>query len=78
MRIDYRNHLALLAEVFQGGRETMIGEARYVVDERDPPVRGIRERHARPRRELQRVGNVSDFVQRRRGDDVPAFAAHVE
>jgi hypothetical protein len=35
---DYRNHLALLAEVFQGGRETMIGEARYVVDERDPPV----------------------------------------
>jgi len=34
--IDYRNHLALLAEVFEGGRETMIGEARYVVDEHDP------------------------------------------
>jgi acetyltransferase len=33
--IDYCNHLALLAEVFEGGRETMIGEARYVVDERD-------------------------------------------
>ena len=33
--IDYRSHLALLAEVFEGGRETMIGEARYVVDERD-------------------------------------------
>jgi acetyltransferase len=30
--IDYRSHLALLAEVFDGGRETMIGEARYVVD----------------------------------------------
>jgi acetyltransferase len=34
--IDYRSHLALLAEVFEGGRETMIGEARYVVDGRDP------------------------------------------
>jgi GNAT superfamily N-acetyltransferase len=34
--IDYRSHLALLAEVFAHGRETMIGEARYVVDERDP------------------------------------------
>ena len=34
--IDYRSHLALLAEVFEGGRETMIGEARYVVDARDP------------------------------------------
>jgi acetyltransferase len=34
--IDYRSHLALLAEVFENGRETMIGEARYVVDERDP------------------------------------------
>jgi acetyltransferase len=33
--IDYSSHLALLAEVFEGGRETMIGEARYVVDERD-------------------------------------------
>jgi acetyltransferase len=34
--IDYRNHLALLAEVFDGDRETMVGEARYVVDARDP------------------------------------------
>ena len=35
--IDYRAHVALLAEVFDdGGRETMIGEARYVVDEHDP------------------------------------------
>jgi acetyltransferase len=34
--IDYRSHLALLAEVFESGRETMIGEARYVVDARDP------------------------------------------
>ena len=33
--IDYRSHLALLAEVFDGGRETMIGEARYVVDAND-------------------------------------------
>ena len=32
--IDYRSHLALLAEVFESGRETMIGEARYVVDAR--------------------------------------------
>jgi acetyltransferase len=34
--IDYCSHLALLAEVFEDGRETMIGEARYVVDDRDP------------------------------------------
>jgi acetyltransferase len=34
--IDYRSHLALLAEVFEDWREAMIGEARYVVDERDP------------------------------------------
>jgi acetyltransferase len=33
--IDYRSHLALLAEVFESGRETMIGEARYIVDARD-------------------------------------------
>jgi acetyltransferase len=33
--IDYRSHLALLAEVFEDGRETMIGEARYVVDGAD-------------------------------------------
>ena len=35
--IDYRAHVALLAEVFdEAGHETMIGEARYVVEERDP------------------------------------------
>ena len=34
--IDYCSHLALLAEVFEDGLETMIGEARYIVDERDP------------------------------------------
>ncbi|HET7155892.1 MAG TPA: GNAT family N-acetyltransferase [Hyphomicrobiaceae bacterium] len=35
--IDYRAHVALLAEVFdESGHETMIGEARYVVEERDP------------------------------------------
>jgi acetyltransferase len=33
--IDYRSHVALLAEVFEEGRETMIGEARYVIDECD-------------------------------------------
>jgi GNAT superfamily N-acetyltransferase len=31
-RIDYRNHLALLAEIFPGGVETVIAEARYVVE----------------------------------------------
>jgi acetyltransferase len=36
--IDYRSHLALLAEVFADGREVMIGEARYVVDEHDPAI----------------------------------------
>ena len=36
--IDYRRHLALLAEVFDDGREIMIGEARYVVDEHDPTI----------------------------------------
>lgn len=34
--IDYSGHLALLAEVFVGGRQTMIGEARYIVDPSDP------------------------------------------
>jgi acetyltransferase len=34
--IDYRSHVALLAEVFADRRETMVGEARYVVDEHDP------------------------------------------
>jgi RimJ/RimL family protein N-acetyltransferase len=28
--VDYADHLALVAEVFTGGRETVIGEARYV------------------------------------------------
>ena len=34
--IDYRSHVALLAEVFDDGREIMIGEARYVVNKHDP------------------------------------------
>jgi len=34
--IDCTSHIALLAEVFVGGRQTMIGEARYVVDPCDP------------------------------------------
>ncbi|MFY9840859.1 MAG: GNAT family N-acetyltransferase [Xanthobacteraceae bacterium] len=34
--VDYRNHLALLAEVFEDSREIMIGEARYVIEQRDP------------------------------------------
>jgi acetyltransferase len=34
--IDYRRHLALLAEVFSAaGEQTMIGEGRYVVNEND-------------------------------------------
>ena len=36
--IDYRSHLALLAELFDEGSETMIGEARYVVDAGDPEM----------------------------------------
>jgi acetyltransferase len=36
--VDYRSHLALLAEVFDDNREIMIGEARYVVDEHDPAI----------------------------------------
>jgi acetyltransferase len=35
-RIDYSSHLALLAEVFEGRHQTMVGEARYVVEEGDP------------------------------------------
>jgi RimJ/RimL family protein N-acetyltransferase len=31
--VDYRKHLALVAEVFEGGVETIIGEARYVVQD---------------------------------------------
>jgi acetyltransferase len=35
--IDYQHHVALLAEVFnEAGQETVIAEARYVVDEKDP------------------------------------------
>ncbi len=35
--IDYHHHLALVAEVFgEAGQETVIAEARYVVDEKDP------------------------------------------
>ena len=34
--VDYCSHLALLAEVFEDGRETMVGEARYVVDDHAP------------------------------------------
>ena len=37
-KIDYRSHLALLAEVFVDRREIMVGEARYVVDEYDPAI----------------------------------------
>jgi acetyltransferase len=32
--VDYRRHLALLAEVFEGGRQIMIGEARFIADAR--------------------------------------------
>ena len=38
LSIDYRTHLALLAEVFDDGREIMIGEARYVVNEPEPAI----------------------------------------
>jgi GNAT superfamily N-acetyltransferase len=34
--IDYSNHVALLGEVFEDGKEIMIGEARYVIDRIDP------------------------------------------
>ena len=34
--VDYRSHLALLAEFFEDSREIMIGEARYVIEQRDP------------------------------------------
>jgi acetyltransferase len=33
---DHQTHVALLAEVYEGDRQTMVGEARYVVDESDP------------------------------------------
>jgi GNAT superfamily N-acetyltransferase len=32
---DNSSHLALLAEVFENRRETMVGEARYVIDQHD-------------------------------------------
>ena len=35
---DNSSHLALLAEVFEDGREIMIGEARYVVEQHDSPT----------------------------------------
>jgi acetyltransferase len=34
--VDYRSHLALLAEVFEDSHEIMIGEARYVIEQGDP------------------------------------------
>jgi len=35
-RLDYRSHMALLAEMFEDGQQVMIGEARYVLDGGDP------------------------------------------
>jgi GNAT superfamily N-acetyltransferase len=32
-QVDYRRHLALVAEVFDRGVETIVGEARYVVED---------------------------------------------
>lgn len=34
--VDYADHVALVAEVFAGGRETVIAEARYVRTTQDP------------------------------------------
>jgi acetyltransferase len=34
-KVDYSSHLALLAEVVKDRSETMVGEARYVIDEHD-------------------------------------------
>lgn len=36
--VDYASHLALLAEVFAGGRETVVAEARYARVGGDPSV----------------------------------------
>lgn len=33
--VDYRSHVALIATIFAGADETMIGEVRYIVDESD-------------------------------------------
>jgi RimJ/RimL family protein N-acetyltransferase len=35
-QVDYADHVALVAEVFTHGRETVIGEARYVRDTEQP------------------------------------------
>ena len=41
-KIDYSSHLALLAEVFEGRSETMVGEARVpAIPPPFPPARGI-------------------------------------
>lgn len=34
--IDYRNHVALLAEIYDAEQQTMVAEARYVVEQNDP------------------------------------------
>ena len=34
--VDYQSHVALLAEVFEDDRQTMVGEARYVISESNP------------------------------------------
>ncbi len=34
--IDYDSHLALVAETFSGGRETVVAEARYALKDGDP------------------------------------------
>jgi GNAT superfamily N-acetyltransferase len=39
INVDYRSHLALLAEIFEDGREIMIGETRYVIERGDPASR---------------------------------------
>ena len=46
-KIDYSRHLALLAEVFEDRNETMVGEARYVIDEHDPATCERRPRRRR-------------------------------
>ena len=45
--IDYADHLALVAEVFEDGRETVVAEARYVARRRSIG-RGIRRVGGRP------------------------------
>jgi acetyltransferase len=37
-RIDYQRHVALIAETVTRAGETMVGEARYVIDEQDPEI----------------------------------------